>query len=208
MTGYAFALPFAIENEQSTVLLAERNIIIPNTKAKAPSDIIPQWAGQWSFIGDQVGEGESPEDTAVRALREQVGVDLTDQSVVTNFVLGNRTLVLLKNDQLTPFYVMCIFTTSTALKLLSDACNAAILKGTGTSGLIASTSTFPIDKARLQVGVTAPPANGWRGYLVENYYGGKDTGILDTEPDILTSALTKSANEDPGFFTAALSDTE
>lgn len=208
MAAYVCVLPFAIENEMATVLLGQRNLIVTREGGKTVKGFIPDWAGQWGLITSELKSGEGPEAAGERALREQASLDLSDPDVVTNFVLGNRRLVSLKTETMEPFYVLCIFTTSSALSLVNEAANSVILGHKTLSGTLSDTQTFAMDKARLKLGATQPPSGGWRDYLVTNYYGGKAPGQLNTEIDTLTSAITASAKQDFSFFSTALAASE
>lgn len=213
MSNYAFVLPFAMANDQAQILLAERTCIVRKKDGKAvsgtnPVDIIPEWAGQWGLIGDAVASGETPELAAERALLEQTGLDLGDADVVSNFLLANRRVVSLKTDDLTPFNVLCIFTTSTALDLIADAANSQIVGGTASTDLLQSIAVTAMDQARKKIGATTPPSSGWSGYLLKNFFGGKQPGALNTDQDLLATALTQSAQQDNAFFTTALAATE
>lgn len=208
MSSYTFVLPFAVENDMATVMLAERNLITSRAAGRTVTGTIPEWAGQWGLMGDVIGDGETADDAASRVLRDQASIDLTDPTVVTNFVLGNRTLVQLKTDDLTPFTVLCISTTASALGLVSAAANSVIVGGQTASDLLATTGTFAIDKARLKLGACTPPPNGWQDYLVTNYYGGTAPGQFNTDQVTLTNTLTANAKQDFSFFTTALSATE
>ena len=207
MAGYVFVLPFAVAKKMAVVLLAERNLIVRRDAGKTVKGYIPDWAGQWGLIGTPVAENESPEAAAERAFKEQASFDLSAASVVTNFVLGNRKLVQLKTADHTQFHVLCIFTTRTALGLVADGANSVILSGQTQSGLLSQTKLFSIGQARSKLGETTPPSNGWKSYLVENYYGGKAPGQLNTEIDTLTAAITNSAKQDNDFLDTALAAT-
>ena len=208
MPSYAFVLPFAVENNMATVMLAERNLITRRTAGKTVPGTIPEWAGQWGLMSDVIGGNETTEEAAARVLRDQASIDVTDPNVVTNFVLGNRTLVQLKTDDLTPFTVQCIFTTATALGLLAQAANNAIINKKTMSDQLGAIGVFPIDKARLKLGYCPVPPKGWQDYILQNFFGGKVPGILNTDYPTLTNQISTNSKQSPQYFTAALSATE
>ena len=65
-----------IENPQGQLLIAER----PADKA---------WAGYWEFPGGKIEPGESHEAALLRELREELGLELTGETL-THYYHGSR----------------------------------------------------------------------------------------------------------------------
>ena len=65
-----------IENPQGQLLIAER----PADKA---------WAGYWEFPGGKIEPGESHEAALLRELREELGLDLANETL-THYYHGSR----------------------------------------------------------------------------------------------------------------------
>ena len=90
--AYAFVLPYAREEDTATVLLGQRQMIQRRVAGQEVRGIIPNWAGQWVMIGGQGKSGETPQETAQRTLREQTGINLADDRVVSTYKVVKQQL--------------------------------------------------------------------------------------------------------------------
>jgi|GEM_PF-3199194 len=207
MPSYAFTLPFGLEDNNAKIILAQRQLIQKRVAGQNVRGTIPEWAGQWGLIGGALEENESAQAACVRTFREQTGLDLSDSTVTANFMLQNQSLINLETASYTPFSVLCVFTTMASLDLLNSILADTVSTIQVSEGTLKQVGIFDINGARQMLGAIPPPPEKWRRYLIQNYYGGKPPGQLNTEIDILTTRLTRSAAQDNSFFATALSDT-
>ncbi|SMF11604.1 ADP-ribose pyrophosphatase YjhB, NUDIX family [Tistlia consotensis] len=202
--AYSFLMPYGYTLAGGQVLLAERQLIQKRVDGKTVKGVIPAWAGQWGLIGAEAASGESPSDTAIRAGREQTGIDLSDSATSQLYLAFNREVMSLKTADYTAFAVLAIFLTEASLGAMADAATKAIGAGTPSEGLLQTVSVTPVGKALQQLGATPKPPKGWQSYLIQNYYGGKVPGQFNTEIDTLTNQISKRSADDPEMFRLAL----
>lgn len=206
MPSYAFTLPFGLEDNDAKIILAQRQLIQKRQGGQTIRGTIPEWAGQWGLIGGALEKNETPEAAAVRTFREQTGLGLSDRTVAENFMLQNQTLISLETASYTPFSVLCVFTTMASLDLLDSILADTVSTAQVSEGTLKQAGIFDVNAARQKLGPTPPPPEKWRSYLIQNYFGGKAPGQLNTDIDILTTQITRRAAQDNSFFTTALGD--
>lgn len=214
MANYSFVLPFALGEDGAHVLLGERTLIQTkfagrtNRTPNPLTDLVPEWAGQWTLIGGPVNTGETAQKAAVRHFQAQAGLDLSDPAVQTNFLLGNQGMVTAKTADYQPLNVLCVFTTLGGLDLLNTTLGDTIGTSQCTDGVLSKAACFPVVSARQKLGALAPPPDGWRTYVVQEYYGGKPPGQLNTDIDVITRTLTERSAQADTLFAAALDETD
>lgn len=212
MSTYSFVLPFAQDENGSNVILGQRALLqtkFDGKENRTPSplsDVIPEWAGQWGLIGGVIADSESAEAAAVRHFKAQTGLDLSDPDIQSNFLLGNQGMMTEKTEDYAPLNVLTVFTTMGGLKLLNSVLDDTIGTIQVSDGTLEKAAIYPIKDARSALGAAAAPSSGWRDYLVQQYYGGKPPGQLNTEIDVLTKTLTERAAQDNSLFTTALNE--
>lgn len=204
----SFVMPYGYGLDGAQVLLAQRQLIQQRVDGRNVPGVIPCWAGQWGLIGAEGASSEPPADTALRALREQTGIELADAATSRRYLAFNRALVKLQTADYTPFSVLAIFLTEAALGALAEAARRALDSEQPPQGLLQSVEVVGLAAALQRLGATAKPPNGWRSYLVQNYYGGRPPGQLNTEIDTLAGRLARRAAEDPAMFRLALQPLE
>jgi ADP-ribose pyrophosphatase YjhB (NUDIX family) len=96
----------AKELDTAKVLLGPRQMIQRRVAGQEVRGIIPNWAGQWVMIGGQGKPGETPQETAHKTFREQTGINLADNQVVSTYKVVKQQLVALKDTSYNPFYVL------------------------------------------------------------------------------------------------------
>jgi ADP-ribose pyrophosphatase YjhB (NUDIX family) len=171
--------------------------------------IIPDWAGQWVMIGGQGKSGETPQETAQRTLREQTGINLADDQVVSTYKVVKQQLVALKDTSYNPFYVLYLVFTGRDLDAFKSLIVSALhnTPATGLSdGVLQAAEVFRLPAALTQVGPVKPPKDGWQNYLVRNYYGGTEPGPFNLEIGDLTNLLTQRSVQDSTWFTIGINN--
>ena len=206
MSSYAFTLPFSCINVEMNIILGKRQLIQKKEAGKTIPGIIPEWAGQWGLIGGPANTGEDGQTAAARTFKEQTGIDVSDADVQFNFMLENQSLSPLQTENYNPFNVLCIFTSQGALELLQSVIQDTLETDQVRDYTLRETQLVDVPKARTLLGPTPPPPDGWQKYLIANYFGGTQPGMLNTNQDILTAQITNSAAQDNSYFTTALSD--
>lgn len=207
MSSYAFTLPFSYIDDEVNIILGRRQLIQKKENGKLIPGTIPEWAGQWGLIGGLANSGEDPEAAAIRTFKAQTGLDLSDKDVQSNFVLDNQSVVSMETPDYTAFNVLGVFTTQGALSLLQSVIHDTIETEQVSDYTLREVQLVSAKNARKLLGATPAPSNGWRNYLVANYFNGQQPGMLNTDIDILTAQITKNAAQANTFFTTALSKT-
>jgi 8-oxo-dGTP pyrophosphatase MutT (NUDIX family) len=206
---YAFVLPYAREEDTAKVLLGERQMIQRRVAGQEVRGIIPDWAGQWVIIGGQGKSGEAPHETAQRTLREQTGINLADDRLVKTYGVVKQQLVSLKDTSYNSFYVLYLTFTAGDLDAFKNVIVSALHNIPSTAlwdGVLQAAEVYRQPSALTQVGPVNPPKDGWRNYLVRNYYGGTNPGPFNLEIGELTNLLTQRSAQDATWFTIGINN--
>src|SRR5262249_46653152 len=151
----AFVLPYAPEVDTAKVLLGQRQMIQRRVAGQEVRGIIPDWAGQWVMIGGQGKSGETPQETAQRTLREQTGINLADDQVVSTYKVVKQPLVALKDTSYNPFYVLYLVFSGGDLDAFKSAIVSALHNTPATGlwdGVLQAAEVYRLPAALTQVG--------------------------------------------------------
>jgi 8-oxo-dGTP pyrophosphatase MutT (NUDIX family) len=206
---YAFVLPYAREGDTATVLLGQRQMIQRRVAGQEVRGIIPNWAGQWVMIGGQGKSGETPQETAQRTFREQTGINLADDQVVRTYGGIKQQLVTLKDASYNSFNVLYLVFSVRDLDTFKSVIVSALHNTPATGlwdGVLQAAEVYRLPAALTQVGPVKAPKDGWRNYLVRNYYGGTEPGPFNLEIGDLTNLLTQRSVQDATWFTIGINN--
>jgi len=206
---YAFVLPYAREEDTATVLLGQHQMIQRRVAGQEVRGIIPNWAGQWVMIGGQGKSGETPQETAQRTCREQTGINLADDRVLRTYGFVKQQLVSLKDTSYNSFYVLYLLFSVRDLDAFKTVIVSALHNTPATGlwdGVLQAAEVYRLPAALTQIGPVNPPRDGWRNYLVRNYYGGTEPGPFNLEIGDLTNLLTQRSAEDATWFTIGINN--
>lgn len=205
--SYTFVLPLTVDEGIPNVLLGERQMIQRLVDGRLLRGIIPKWAGQYSLIGGPVTNGESPEQTAQRVFLEQTGINLRDTQLCQNLGIVEQNLLQLKDSNYNLFNVLYLFISSGKLDELKARIDTAIQNAPASgikAGILLSVEKYSLPDAQIKIGPVLPPVDGWRQYLIRNYFDGIPPGRLNLEIDELTSKLAQRSSQDSSWFNLAL----
>jgi 8-oxo-dGTP pyrophosphatase MutT (NUDIX family) len=196
--AYYFILPYAETEAGTKILLAKRQFIQRIIGGEAfngktgPWPRIPDWAGQNVVIGGAGKEMEPAEEAARRLFREQTGVDLSDAQLETYGWTLPPKLVLYHDKNYNSFSVRYLPLSETGLLTLLREIAENIDNRHVHSGVLRKVSVFVGGTVFEKIGPIEPPADGWRAFLVENYFGGRQPGGFKT-----FTALAGDLGDDP-----------
>jgi hypothetical protein len=142
-------------------------------------------------------------------LREQTGINLADDQVVSTYKVVKQQLVALKDTSYNPFYVLYLVFTVRDLEAFKSVIVSALHNAPATGlwdGVLQAAEVFRLPAALTQVGPVKPPKDGWRNYLVRNYYGGTEPGPFNLEIGDLTNLLTQRSAQDSTWFTIGINN--
>lgn len=199
-----YLLCYAQDAVQTTLLLFRRQFIQKRVDGQAVQGRIPAWAGQWGTVVGQPKGGQSLEDTARAAFLAQTGLDLGDARTSAAYGVVTTGAKRLQDSNYNPvpvFYVAC---SPTGLASLASDIQAKLLANAPADGVLQAAELKHLAEARNLIGPVSPPPDGWRNFLVQNYWDGKPPGQLNTEIDTLTAAIATSSAEPPTGFQIAI----
>ncbi len=204
-SAYYFVLPYA-EGEGTQMLLAQRQLIQRRIDGKEEVyGKIPDWAGQWVLVGGKGKEEEAATEAALRLFREQTGIDLSEKQAQT-YGIEKQALQELRDKDYNPFTVLFLELSGEGLKKLKSDVRKNIDDRTVFDGVLQHADIVAGPLAPEKVGPIEPPPNGWRAFLVTNYYGGVQPGQFNTTIDILQQQITQRSKASAEWFTMAIGD--
>ena len=204
-SAYYFVLPYA-EDEGTQMLLAQRQLIqwwIDGKKVKYGK--IPDWAGQWVLVGGKGKEEEKAPEAALRLFREQTGIDLSEDQAKT-YGVEKQALQELRDKDYNPFTVLFLELSSKGLDMLKTDIRTNINDRTVFDGVLWDADIVAGPLAPDKVGPIEPPENGWRAFLVKNYFGGVQPGQFNTDIDNLQKQITQRSKASAEWFTMAIGE--
>lgn len=203
--AYCQLLPWSADNGTPIVLIGQRNLVQTWADGKeANPKLIPDWAGQWTTIGGFSKNDETPDNAAFRLFYEQTGINLIDTNIAKNYSVQAQTLVQLQDRDYTTIYILYLSLPQTGLAALCKDAEANINKRALRNGLLLKPDTPRKPEAESRLGPLAPPPDGWANYLVQNYFGGKAPGQLNTGIDALTKEISAKTQMPDAWFRLAL----
>lgn len=208
--AHYFVLPYAETEEGTEILLAERQLIQRKIDGKSfdgktgPWPRIPHWAGQYVLIGGSGQESEPSREAALDLFYEQTGVELTDAQMASYGLVEPAIPVVHKDKNYNSFWVLNVQLSGPGLQALATDIARNIDNKDVYDGVLRKVSVFVGEQASEKIGPIDPPADGWRTFLVENYFGGRQPGGFNTTIDILQSRITKRSVQDSGWFKTAI----
>lgn len=192
---YIFTLCYAAGDPGTELLLVRRQLLQKWADNRPLRGIIPAWAGQWGVVADRPPQLQPVGPTAYAAFRAQTGISLDDPAMAQRYgVIGSESKNL-QDSAYNPVPVLYVQLTLEGLKSLSGDAQANLAAQQIRDGVLQTLAIKRLAEASALLGPVSPPPEGWRAYLVQNYYGGKPPGQLNTEIDQLTSQLTRSSAE-------------
>ena len=202
-SAYYFVLPYA-EDEGTQMLLVQRQLIQRRIAGKqAVYGQIPNWAGQWVLVGGKGEEKEPATTAALRLFREQTGINLSEQQGET-YGVEKQVLQELRDKDYNPFTVLFLELSGEGLNKLKSDVKTNINDRTVFDGVLQNADIVAGPLAPDKIGPIEPPPNGWRAFLVTNYYEGKQPGQLDTTIDILQMQITQRSKASAEWFRIAI----
>ncbi len=208
-TAYYFILPYAETDDGTTMLLAKRHLIqrlIKGQKfntSKGVWPLIPEWAGQWVVIGGAGLDSESGEEATRRLFREQTGVNLADGQTA-DYGIVEQQLKLFTDDNYDNFIVLYLKLTGSGIQTLAANATQNIDDRSVYDGVLEMVDVEFGPLALQKIGPIKPPADGWRAFLVQNYFGGQQPGMLNTTIDTLEMQIKKNSTQDATWFKTAI----
>ncbi|MCK9397135.1 MAG: hypothetical protein M0Q44_16285 [Methylobacter sp.] len=206
-TPFTFTLCYAAGNSGTVLLLVRRQLIQKWVDGLSVRGIIPSWAGQWGIVADRPQKLQPIEQTAYAAFLAQTGINLGDTVTARRYgVIGTETKNL-QDNAYNPVPVFYVIFTPDGLKSLSADIQANLEAQQIRNGVLQTVSIKPVTEAKSLLGPVSPPPDGWKAYLIQNYYGGKAPGQLNTDIDQLTAQLTERSAEPATSFRLAIENT-
>lgn len=199
-----YLLCYAQGDTEPTLLLVKRQFIQTRVAGQTVQGIIPDWAGQWGFCVGQAGQGKSLAQGAYAVFNAQTGIDLADPQAAQAYGVKSASAQNLQDTNYNPVPVLYVECSAPGLASLIQAVQAKLQANAPADGVLQAAEAKRLSEAKNLVGPVLPPPDGWRNYLVQNYYGGKAPGQLNTEIDTLTTAIAKSTAQLPTGFLIAL----
>jgi hypothetical protein len=199
-----YLLCYAQGDSEPTLLLVRRQFIQTRVAGQTVPGIIPDWAGQWGFSVGQPGQGKSLEQGAYAVFNAQTGIDLADPQAAQAYGVKSVGTQNLQDANYNPVPVLYVECSAQGLSGLVQAVQAKLQANAPADGVLQTAEAKRLSEAKNLIGPVLPPPDGWRNYLVQNYYGGKAPGQLNTEIDTLTTAIAACSGQLPTGFLIAL----
>lgn len=199
-----YLLCHAQGDTEPVLLLVRRQFIQTRVAGQTVPGVIPDWAGQWGFCVGQPGQGKSLEQGAYAVFNAQTGIDLADPQTAQAYGVKSASAQNLEDANYNPVPVLYVECSAQGLASLVQAVQAKLRANVPGDGVLQVAEAKRLSEAKNLIGPVLPPPDGWRNYLVQNYYGGKAPGQLNTEIDTLTTAIAARSGQLPTGFLIAL----
>lgn len=199
-----YLLCYAQGDAEPTLLLVRRQFIQTRVAGQTVPGIIPDWAGQWGCCVGLPGQGKSLEQGAYAVFNAQTGIDLAAPQAAQTYGVKSASAQNLQDTNYNPVPVLYVECSAQGLASLVQAVQAKLQANAPADGVLQAAEAKRLSEARNLIGPVLPPPDGWRNYLVQNYYGGKAPGQLNTEIDTLTTAIAARSGQLPTGFLIAL----
>ncbi len=197
---YVFILCYAAGDSGADLVLVRRQLLVKWADGRPIRGVIPSWAGQWGVFADRPRQSKMVEQAAYAAFLAQTGINLADSPTAQRYGFIGNEVKNLQDSGYNPVPVLCAAFTPPGLRALLGDIQANIAARKIADGVVLEAEIKRQAEASALIGPVKQPPEGWRSYLVQNYYDGKPPGQLNTEIDALTAEMALRATEpSPGF---------
>ena len=159
--------------------------------------------GQWVLIGGDAPAGVPPLDAGPGIFAEATGVDIADAGVQTRFGLQPAVVKVMSDRDYAPLTVLYLAAGASSLAALADEINGNLAQQRASGTLIQAT-VVSLPEALTMIGPVPKPQGGWRQVIVDQYYGGRLPGPMDTTFPTLVQQLAARSQEPADRFAIAL----
>ena len=195
VTPCTFIVLYAEGEHGSQVLLVKRQLINRWVGGRSGGPVIPQWAGQWGVVAAQPDTVQPIDKTAYAAFLAQTGINLNDPLAAKKYQIIATEAKTLQDANYNPvpvFYVAC---EADGLQGLQTDVQANIEGMKIQDGVLDTTAVKGVSEAETLIGPVPPPPDGWKPYVISQYYGGNPPHLnppIDTQTKIITERSGKA----------------
>ncbi|MEJ2693784.1 MAG: hypothetical protein P8166_12185 [Candidatus Thiodiazotropha sp.] len=204
MPNSIYTLCYAKGETEPKLMLVRRQFIQQRVDGQRVQGVIPEWAGQWGLVAGRATESKSTQESAYALFLAQTGVNLGDSQTVSLYDVVSTEVKNLQDSNYNPvpvFYVEC---SAKGLATLVQGIQDNLQKNLPAEGVLQVAEVKRLPDAKSLVGPVSPPPDGWQNFLIQNYWGGKPPGQLNTEIDKLTATITARSAQPPTEFLLAI----
>jgi hypothetical protein len=188
------------------VVLVKRRLIQTWMGGRPSNPVIPRWAGQWGIVCGQQDKPQSIQKTAYAAFLAQTGIDLGDPLVAARYGVTATATQHLQDANYNPIPAVYIACHVEGMRALQKDIQQNIDAQKVQDGVLETTAIKRTREAEQLIGPVPPPPEGWRRYVIANYYGGKPPA-LNPPIDAQTKILAERSAKTPDGFQVVIEHT-
>jgi hypothetical protein len=188
MPDVSLIVPYAKTGSDAKALVARVTLVQTRAGGKSALPHIPQQAGQWALVGDEVPANGDPLRAGFAWFQACTGINLADPQVARGYGMSAPTPVLLQDAQYNRITAVFLAAGAGGLEALAADINRNLLAATVRDGVYTEVVALRVPDVLSRFGPVPEPAGGWPAFISRNVYNDK-VRALDPTPPIYCSQI-------------------